>query len=61
MRLDDLCRLLAVTPEERSALSQQRLWLGTPAGEKRSLSLLVAGLLLGAVGSGLTLRRFLQV
>jgi tetratricopeptide (TPR) repeat protein len=29
-RLDDLCRLLAVSPEERVALSQQRLWLWTP-------------------------------
>jgi len=29
-RLDDLCRLLAVTAEERVALSQQRLWLWTP-------------------------------
>lgn len=26
-RLDDLCRLLALAPEERLALSQQRLWL----------------------------------
>jgi transcriptional regulator with XRE-family HTH domain len=29
-RIDDLCRLLSVTPEERVALSQQRLWLWTP-------------------------------
>src|SRR5215470_7842348 len=28
--LGDLCCLLAVTPEERLALSQQRLWLWTP-------------------------------
>ncbi len=29
-RLDDICLLLGVTPEERLALSQQRLWLWTP-------------------------------
>jgi transcriptional regulator with XRE-family HTH domain len=29
-RMDDLCRLLGVTQEERMALSQQRLWLWTP-------------------------------
>src|SRR5262249_6860602 len=29
-RLDDICRLLGVKPEERVALSQQRLWLWTP-------------------------------
>jgi transcriptional regulator with XRE-family HTH domain len=29
-RIDDLCRLLSVTAEERMALSQQRLWLWTP-------------------------------
>jgi transcriptional regulator with XRE-family HTH domain len=37
-RLDDLCRLLQVTPEERLTLSQQRLWLWTPVWE-RPLSL----------------------
>lgn len=33
-RLDALCRLLGVTPEERLALSHQRLWLWTPEWEK---------------------------
>jgi transcriptional regulator with XRE-family HTH domain len=37
-RLDDICRLLGVTPEERLALSLQRLWLWTPEW-KGSLSL----------------------
>jgi transcriptional regulator with XRE-family HTH domain len=37
-RLDDLCRLLGVMPEERLALSQQRLRLWTPEWE-RPLSL----------------------
>jgi transcriptional regulator with XRE-family HTH domain len=37
-RLEALCRLLEVTPEERLALSQQRLWLWTPESE-RPLSL----------------------
>jgi transcriptional regulator with XRE-family HTH domain len=32
-RLDDLCRLLRVTPEERLALSQRRLGLWTPGRE----------------------------
>ena len=37
-RLDDLCRLLGATAEERLTLSQQRLWLWTPQA-KRPLSL----------------------
>jgi transcriptional regulator with XRE-family HTH domain len=37
-RLDDLCRLLGATPEERVALSQRRLWLWTP-GQDAPLSL----------------------
>jgi transcriptional regulator with XRE-family HTH domain len=37
-RLDDICRLLGVKPEERVALSQLRLWLWTP-GWKAPLSL----------------------